>query len=344
MKPLPILLPVAWCYETIIRLRNMCYDRGIFKTSNAGIPVISVGNITAGGTGKTPFVEYLVRYFIGKGKRVAVISRGYKREGNLQVAIASAADDRGNAMTLGDEPYQIARKFPEVILMVDADRVRAAHTAVGNHHAEVIILDDGFQHRKIARDLDIVLIDGKKPLQRIQFLPAGEKREPVSSLKRASLIAFNGGESGGTVDMLASVNTIPSINITYRPKRICPINLGKEMPPYHLKGKKIIAFCGIGNPESFSNSLKGLGAVVVQMIPFADHHSYIKSDVEKIANVYRHEKADYIITTEKDAVRLDHAMREILPTDAAYYLEIETVITKGEKILESMLEKFLKTC
>jgi tetraacyldisaccharide 4'-kinase len=306
------------------------------------IPVIAVGNMTAGGTGKTPMVEYLLNHLIESGKRVALISRGYKRESSGPVAVQAGSIDRGNALMIGDEPYQMACKFPRAVVIVDANRARAARMAVDEYHAEVIVLDDGFQHRRLARDLDIVMIDGRTSLNNMRFLPAGYKRESVKSLKRADLLAYSSMNAGDTPETYPGVGDVPSIKISYRPKKLSRIDGEKELSIAQIAGKKVLAFCGIGNPNSFRRTLQSLGAIVGEMEIYPDHYQYNDADLLKIASRYKQERLDFIITTEKDAVRLDPVMLEILPRDKALYVEIEAVVTEGREILDSMIENVLK--
>jgi tetraacyldisaccharide 4'-kinase len=330
-------------YCGIISVRNMCYDRGIFRISKAGVPVLSVGNITAGGTGKTPMVEYLLNHLLKSGKRVALISRGYKRESSGPVAIQAGSIDRGNAVMIGDEPYQMACKFPHAVVIVDANRTRAARMAVDEYRAEVIVLDDGYQHRKLARDLDIVMIDGRTSLSNMRLIPAGYLREPLCSLKRAHLIAYTGLSAGYVPETCEGMENTPTIKVSYRPKMLSRIDGRKELLFSQIAGKKVLAFCGIGNPVSFRRTLQLLGANVAEMEIFPDHYQYCDSDIRKIKSLFEHERLDFIVTTEKDAVRLDPVLVELLPRDTTLYLEIEAVITEGRETLDSMIEKVLLT-
>jgi tetraacyldisaccharide 4'-kinase len=342
VKPLAILLPFSWIYCGIVKLRNRCYDRGLFRIFKADVPVISVGNITAGGTGKTPFVEYLIRYFLQRGIRVALISRGYKRKSSGPVAIQAGGIDRGNARMIGDEPYQMAGKFPHAVVIVDANRARAAKAAVDEYRAQVIILDDGFQHRKLARDLDIVMIDSKSSLTEMRYLPAGYKRESVESLTRADLIAYTSIATDTKTATQPVIGKAPSITVAFKPKALICLHERKKLSPDQISGKKVLAFCGIGNPASFNRTLESLGTKIVKMMAFPDHHFYSNTDIQKIRSAYEEGKFDFVITTEKDAARLDPVLLDMLPPDASLYLEIEAVMSEGREVLEAMLETILK--
>ena len=185
-----VALPFSWLYGAVISLRNLFYDTGIFRIEEIDVPIISVGNLSTGGTGKTPFVEFLLRYLLGKDKIVAVLSRGYGRKTRGTVVIDQSTLAHCTAESVGDEPYQIARKFPGAIVIVDESRVRGARIAKEKYRVDAIILDDGFQHRALKRNLDIVMIDGKNPITEMAMLPAGLRREPLVALRRADLLIF----------------------------------------------------------------------------------------------------------------------------------------------------------
>lgn len=186
-----MLLPFSWLYGLTMILRNWCFEVGVFHVEQVSVPVISVGNMTAGGTGKTPMVEYLIRFYLKAGNKVAVLSRGYQRDTNGTQIVSDGSNLEMTAEESGDEPYQIARKFPNVMVIVDEKRSRAAQIAINRFQPDVILLDDGFQHRGIERQLDIVMIDGRKALDRISLLPVGLRREPLSGLQRANLMAIS---------------------------------------------------------------------------------------------------------------------------------------------------------
>ncbi|MFH2004154.1 MAG: tetraacyldisaccharide 4'-kinase, partial [Bacteroidota bacterium] len=184
------LLPLSFLYSIIIFIRNLFYDIRVFGVNRVNVPVISIGNLTAGGTGKTPVIEYLVNYFKRKNIKVAVISRGYKRNTKGTLVVSDGSSIIAKPEQAGDEPYQIAVRFQEAVVIVDENRFRGAKLAVEKYKPEVILLDDSFQHRRIHRDLDIVLIDVTKPPHKEYMLPAGLRREPLSSLKRTNVLLF----------------------------------------------------------------------------------------------------------------------------------------------------------
>ncbi|MBI5214492.1 MAG: tetraacyldisaccharide 4'-kinase [Ignavibacteriae bacterium] len=333
-----LLRPFSWLYGFIVWIRNWCYDVGLFKIERVTVPVISVGNMTAGGTGKTPFVEYLVRYCSSKGKRVAVLSRGYKRNSQGTIAVGSGEVYRGNADSLGDELFQIARKFPNATVIADEKRIRSAKLAVKKYQAEVILLDDGFQHRSLGRNLDIVMVSGSTPLENIPLLPAGLRREPMSGLKRANVIV----ESGTTVQSLSDFDSIMKIKTEVKVKHLKQVFRNGLFEPKEMQGKTVIAVSGIANPERFHSTLESLGLNVRESLRFSDHHRFSIDDLKKIQSSSEKEQTEYIITTEKDAVRLlGMKEAETMFHERLLYVEIEMEIRQGKTEFHTMLDSII---
>ncbi len=302
-----ILAVLSWLYAAGVSLRNAAFAAGLLRTVKAGVPVISVGNITAGGTGKTPLVEYLIRYCTARGKVVAVVSRGYGRTSRGLRIVSDGRSLREDAGGGGDEPVQMALKFPGLRVVVAERRVDAALTAVRDLGAEVIVMDDGFQHRYLHRDLDIVIIDGRVDVRREPLLPLGRRREPLGSLRRASLIVFShlpaaegpvqAGAmavpyfSGVTAKMHHTMDGVWTLD-GCRP--------GGEV----AQGGTGLAFCGIGGPEGFLATLREAGLRIAGHAWFPDHHRYSPADVRGLQAKAEALGASYLVTTEKDAVRL----------------------------------------
>ena len=330
-------------YTAGIWFRNALYDKGIFRVRPVGVPVISVGNLTAGGTGKTPVVEYLLRYLLKHGKKVAVISRGYKRSTSGTFIVSDGRQIFGTAKVSGDEPYQMARKFPSTVVIVDEVRGRAARVAVNIHRADVIVLDDAFQHRSIARDLDIVMIDGQTILKEIPMLPAGIRREPLSALRRADiLVVSRSGDLNFQKEGFKQYSTAPIAKVEFKPKSLVHWSTLKSISCSDIKGQSCIAFCGIGNPMSFHNILKSIGFTVIEFIRFPDHHRYSSPNLKTIEEKFRSSNAQMIVTTEKDAVRLSPDETGIFSfTKSLYYLEIEAEIVEGELVFHQMIDATL---
>jgi tetraacyldisaccharide 4'-kinase len=273
-------------------LRNGCYDTFVSELW-LDRPCISIGNITTGGTGKTPLVIWLASELIHAGKKVAIISRGYK------------GDARGN-----DELELVSGACPKAICIANPDRVTAGRYAVEEHDVDVIILDDAFQHRRVGRDLNILLMDASCPLGYGHMLPRGLLREPVRGMDRAHAIIMS-HISSVAPEHLAELRSLctrhnPNADLfgcEHRPTGLLDPD-GRFEEISQLSGAAILAFAGIGNPDGFVRTLTNLGAKPKRMMPFADHHHYTLADCRKIADAARSAEAELVLTTEKDMVKL----------------------------------------
>jgi tetraacyldisaccharide 4'-kinase len=303
-----ILSLFSLLYRLIVHLRNTLYDRQILKPVKLSCPVISVGNITVGGTGKTPCVIALTQMLQRLGFQPAVISRGYGGKTPKPVNVVS---DQNNilldATQAGDEPLLIARSLPGVPVITGAKRKLTGQAAIDRFGVHVLICDDAFQHRQIFRDIDIVLLDAEKPLGNGHLLPRGELREPVGSLDRAGcLILTRSGETKPLhqdIARIANESHIPVFRAAHRFKEMIRPD-ESALPKEDLRGKKVCAFCGIAKPASFKNLLLEAEAEILAFIPFPDHYAYDRYDLEELEQKFRALNADYWITTEKDAMRL----------------------------------------
>lgn len=281
-------------YGLAVRARNRLFDTGWKTRHRAGVPVVSVGNLTLGGTGKTPCVEYLARFSRERGVRVAILSRGYGGSGGAN-----------------DEALVLEDNLPDVPHLQGADRVALAAAAVEELEAELLILDDGFQHRRLARDLDVVLLDATDPFGQERLFPRGLLREPPSSLWRADAV------------MLTRCDQVPEANVKQladRCRRLSPtrpvvatehrpvtwLQHGRPPRPVDaLRGRPVAAFSGIGNPESFRRTLRDVGVEAVAFRTFPDHHAYTRGDVDDLGGWARQQPTDTVLaTTQKDAVKL----------------------------------------
>lgn len=292
---IPFLDFLAFFYSKITQIRNYLYDKNILKSEKVNAYVIAVGNLTTGGVGKTPVVAEIAKYYINKGKKVAIISRGYggKLSNKEPRFVSLNGQIMHTAEEIGDEPYWFAENIPEASVLTCSSRVKAAKKAIQHIKPDIIILDDAFQHRKIQRDLNIVLVDSKKLFGNGKHLPAGPLREDLNNLKRADrLIIMN--KSGEDVDLKIFKNFFASEKTT----------LCKVIPSYtyNIKTTEILplksevtAICAIGQPEQFYNFVRQKFNLK-KTITFDDHHQYQKKDISKISG--------NIITTEKDAVKL----------------------------------------
>lgn len=334
-------IPFSLLYAFGIALRNFFYDNGIFRSTKLTIPVMSVGNISVGGTGKTPHVEYLARLCQKLGKKVAVVSRGYKRKTKGMFVVSDGETIFGNASDCGDEPLQLARAISGTVIIVDENRVRAAEYAQKNFFVEVIILDDGFQHRKIERSMDIVIIDAQQ--QDSMILPAGRRREPWRSLKRSDAVILSrwlpsdiAKENETKVRQYSST----VLKTKFEPKHLRNFRTNETLDLKMLVNEPVVAFCGIGSPRSFQEIIIAAKANVQAFLAYADHHYYSERDCEEIIRRVTETHSKYVVTTEKDAARLTEAIyANHTARMPLFVLEIDTQILEGEEILHSALNK-----
>ncbi len=340
----PFLLPFSWLYGFILYARNWCYDSGIFHTERIPIPVIAVGNITAGGTGKTPFVEYLVRWLLQRNKRIAVVSRGYKRSTKGTFIVSDGIKNYGSADQTGDEPMQLALKFPAVAVVVDENRVRGSLVVIQQSKPDVIILDDGFQHRAIERDCNILMIDGTISLSAMRMIPAGKRREPLSSLRRADMaVVSRTAISPELKKLMCDYSSAPMASVSFRPKKLVDSVSHRSFEFSEFRHNRCVAFCGIGNPESFVTTLSETGLTTVEVMRFPDHHHYSVEDIHNIKQKALENEVTMIVTTEKDAIRIaPELLRGFSDSIRLFFIEIEAVVTEGEKQLHDLIEKILE--
>ena len=267
-------------------------------------PVVSVGNITVGGTGKTPMVILLAKLLREKGHRPAVLSRGYGARTKAPVNIVSD----GNRILIGwheagDEPVLIASSVSGIPVLTGPRRFLTGRAALGHLGADVLILDDAFQHRALYRDIDIVLIDAARPFGNGRLLPGGPLREPAKALGRAHLL-IRTGSSREPESSLPEIPEMPSFRGFHRPLGVVEGKTGRLLPAASLQGQKVCAFAGIGRPEAFRRSLNELDSEIVSFRPFPDHHPYSRADLDSLRRLAAKTGADRIVTTEKDGVRL----------------------------------------
>lgn len=296
-------------YRTVIYLRNYLYERGIFKVIRLSCPVISVGNITVGGTGKTPCVMLVARILQNHGYRPAILSRGYGGKSAAPVNVVS--DGKSillDAETAGDEPLLLARALTGIPVLTGAKRARTGQAAIDRFGADVLICDDAFQHRQIFRDLDIVLLDSEKPLGNGHLLPRGELREPQEGLRRASCLVLTRSEKNDVLNQNVARIIKDWSTPVFRSVHSFEVMKNSEetvfLPPDSLRGRKVCAFCGIAKPVSFKKLLLEAGAEIKIFIPFPDHYAYHRFDLEELTRKFEEQNADYWVTTEKDAMRL----------------------------------------
>ena len=297
---LQFLRPLGWLYGAVGVLRVALYRAGIFSSYRAPVPVVSVGNLAAGGTGKTPLVDWLVREQLRRGRRVAVVSRGYGGSVVRGVGVVSVGGGPLLAPEVcGDEPYLLSRRNPEALILVARRRAEGVRMAVERFGAELILLDDGFQHLAVRRDLDLVLLDARCPLGNGRPLPAGLLREFSSALNRGDLFLLSRCPSPG-----ALVPPVPGPLMTSRHRLAAEAVAldGGNLPLAQLRGLRGVAFAGIADPAAFFTDLQQAGLDLTATVAFADHTGYDEVALARLGAASA--GADYLVTTEKDGVKL----------------------------------------
>jgi len=336
-------------FHVIIKLRRLLYDLRLLRDYTIGVQVIAIGNLTVGGTGKTPVVEKFARELQDQGRTVAILSRGYRskppplmkrlvdkmllREDRTPPRIVS--DGKSlllDSETAGDEPYMLASNLKDVIVLVDKDRVRAGRYAIEKFGCDTLLLDDGFQYWKLAgRRRDIVLVDCQQPFGNEHLLPRGVLREPPSHLARASTIFIT--KCNGSVSRLrariAQLNPSAGvIECVHHPLYFEDVFTGEQKGLDFIRGIKAAALSGIAQPESFEHSLVEQGAELVYTKRYADHHRFTQQEILNAVNRSKKRQAVAIITTQKDAVRFPKIDRRDLPI---YFMRVEIKILAGAK-------------
>ena len=302
LLPWLCLAPFGVLYGAVQRLRALLYRCGAFSSYRAPRPVVSVGNLTAGGTGKTPVVDAIVRHALQRGERPAIISRGYGGQIRSGVAIVSRGDGSGPLLPAehcGDEPFLLARRNPQAIVVVAPRRREGIEAAIHACGATLIILDDGFQHLAVQRDLDILLLDARRPLGNGSLLPAGLLREPPAAHSRAQLCILTRDE---VLAAPTPFSELATIRCRHRLATEFVALDGSRRAVRALTGRRGVAFAGIANPEIFFEALKALGLELTAAITLNDHAAYDAATLEKLRVAAL--TADFFVTTEKDGVKL----------------------------------------
>ncbi|MBN1153484.1 tetraacyldisaccharide 4'-kinase [candidate division KSB1 bacterium] len=334
------LLPLSLLYSMTMRLRNFMYDHHVLRSYRIeSCNIISVGNISVGGTGKTPMVEYLASLLLRHNKRPAILSRGYKRKTRHLQVVSDGVHIFGDPSLCGDEPYLLALNLPSVPVVTEKDRVKGAAFIAETFSPDFIILDDGFQHRRIQRDLDLVLIDASQGVGNGLTLPSGILREPLTGLRRADGVIMTRIDQGHDVEQTASrlhcyVHT-PPMKTIHRPIDLVSLISREPVGLHKLIKSRVLIFSGIGNPISFKKTVTSLGADVVNELVFPDHHSYIKADIDVLNDRAERHDAAWIVTTEKDAVRL---FSHPALTPRFVFVKIALEIIDRETVLIDMLK------
>jgi tetraacyldisaccharide 4'-kinase len=308
LAPLSIL---SLFYGWTVSARVFFYRKGIFHAHSLPCKVISVGNLTLGGTGKTPFVCLVAEMVHRRGHRTAVLSRGYKGSYGGPYALVSDGEKiLLDSRRAGDEPCLLARKLRGIPVIVGRERRFAGRYAIERFQTEVLILDDGFQHLAVKRDIDLLLLDSSAPFGNGRLFPRGELRESWKQARRADALVLTKGGGDDIINNLGKrfmnlSKDLPVFRVRYEPETIQVWGEERTRSPQDLRGKKIWAFCGLAKPESFEKTLRGLGAEVLHFEPFPDHFPFQEEDLERLQRSSRQAGAEAMVTTEKDMVRLE---------------------------------------
>ena len=348
---LAILKGLSCIFAAIVALRYFLYRVGLKRRHPLGIQVISIGNVTAGGTGKTPVTEIFARTLAAEGRKVAILSRGYRRKEapwwqrlftdviSPPLVVSDGKHVLLDSATGGDEPYMLAANLPGVAVVVDRDRVKAGRYAIKRLGCDTIILDDGFQYQKLKHSIEVVLVDSTNPFGNGNMLPRGILREPVRHLKRADIIFLTKcrGDVSAVVQEIRKYNKTAEIaECTHAPKSLKDVWSREEFPLTWLEGKTTCTLSGIASPKGFENSLRHLGAKVVWCERYADHHSYDSSEILYALNRTADMGADALVTTEKDAVRFPRF--ETSPV-RCLYLRIAIEILRGRESFQDIINR-----
>ncbi|MEA2012997.1 MAG: tetraacyldisaccharide 4'-kinase [Verrucomicrobiota bacterium] len=343
-------------YRSIVQLRLSLYSERIFRQRILGCLVISVGNLTCGGTGKTPVVEIFARTLAEKGRKVAILSRGYKsKKKSLLTRIFDKILNRedpprivsdGKQLLLdsehsGDEPYMLASNLPKTVVLVDKDRVKSGRYAIREMGIDTLILDDAFQYLGLRPRFNILLVDSTNPFDNHHLLPRGFLREPIKNIRRADVIFLtksNGGKHLKHIKHFLQKHNrrAEMIECTHKPKHLADIYTGKIEDLELLKGAKIACISGIAKPEGFEAFIRGLGGEILYFERFADHHRYQQQEIINFVNVSINKGATMILTTEKDAVRFPKLDRRDLQF---YFLRVEIDILSGQETFNECISR-----
>lgn len=347
----------SYVYRAAIKIRRLLYDTRIIRDTTLGVQVIAIGNLTVGGTGKTPVVEKFARELKDQGRTVAILSRGYRskppplsrrfidrlllrREHIPPRVVSDGKSLLLDSESAGDEPFMLASNLKDVVVLVDKDRVKAGRYAIEKYGCDTLLLDDGFQYWKLrGRRQDVVLIDCQQPFGNGYLLPRGTLREPVSHVARASVIFItkSDGNTRALRERIVSVNPrAPIIECVHHPLYFEDVFTGERKEISYIRERKIAALSGIAQPESFEHGLRRLGGRVVYTKRFADHHRYTQQEILNAINRSKKRQAQMLITTQKDAVRFPKLDRRDLPI---LFMRVEIQILAGASGFRECVKK-----
>ncbi|OPZ31196.1 MAG: Tetraacyldisaccharide 4'-kinase [Lentisphaerae bacterium ADurb.BinA184] len=353
-----LLFVLSRGYRGAVQLRLALFNEGLLRRHTPGCLVVSIGNLTVGGTGKTPVVEVFARTLAAKGRKVAVLSRGYRskrrplperlrdmfRHPDREIPPRCVSDGKRLLMDSamgGDEPYMLASNLPDVCVLVDKDRVKASRYAIRQLGCDTLLLDDGYQYLALRPRLNILLVDATNPFHNHHLLPRGFLREPIKNVRRADFVFLTKCNGSPSVRHLRTFirkhnPRAEIIECTHRPRHLVDVYTGERHDLETLRGKRLAAICAIACPESFEAFLRQLGGELVHCERYVDHHRYDQREVINFINASLSRQADLVLTTEKDAVRFPKLDRRDLPV---YYLRVEIDILSGRETFDDCITR-----
>ena len=354
-----LLYALSFIYERLVQLRLFLYRHRLFREHTLGCLVISIGNLTVGGTGKTPIVEKFAKSLRAGGRRVAILSRGYKsvprrtgkkswnpfakKKPDPPRIVSDGKTLLLDSLTAGDEPYMLANNLKDVVVLVDKDRVKSGLFAIKELKADTLLLDDGLQYLHLKHRLDIVLIDRQAPFGNEHLLPRGTLREPPRNLRRASYIFITKSTGEPNDELIQRIRrynrTAEIIECAHRPLHLQNVLTGEQVPLERLRDTYIGSICGIAAPESFEDGLQKLGARLELSKRYTDHHRYTEAELNSFITRCVRRDLEMIVTTEKDAVRFPRLTKSDVPI---YFLRVEIEILSGHESWEHCVARICK--
>ncbi len=352
------LLVLSWIFEGIVRLRLWLYHNRLFRDTPLGCKVVVVGNLTVGGTGKTPVVMKMAQVLARRGRKVAILSRGYKGSSDSMpkrfwrwltqgqrpepLVVSDGKKVLAGPAEAGDEPFMLATNLvgEGVVVVVDRDRVEGGRFALRRFGVDTILLDDGLQYLPLRGQINLLLVDSFDPFGNGKLLPRGILREPIQNLSRASYIFVTKSSGPPAPELVAKLRkhnpTAEIIACAHSPKELVEIDGPQRLPLTFLDGKRVASFSGIATPERFEDTLRKQGAILVSNRRFLDHHSFSDEDLDEVLEAALRTKAEVIVTTEKDAVRLQARFRPPIPL---MYVRLEVEILGDAEGFNAAVER-----
>ncbi|MEI8248010.1 MAG: tetraacyldisaccharide 4'-kinase [Lentisphaerota bacterium] len=354
-----LLFVISRFYRAVVQFRMWLYDKRIIRNRAIGCLVVSIGNLSCGGTGKTPVVEVFAKTLSHKGRKVAILSRGYRsKQRSMLVKLTQKFSSKkmevppkvvsdGKNLLLdsayaGDEPYMLANNLTDVVVLVDKDRVKAGLYAIDEFGTDTLIMDDGFQYMSLKPHINIVLVDSTDPFGNHHVLPRGILREPVKNIRRADYVFLTKSTGGNHLRHLKAFirrhnRRAEIIECCHKPMYLEKVyKKGEREPLEMLKGKRVAALSAIAVPESFEAFVRQLGGDIVEAQHFADHHRFTQQEIIDFINQAKKSKAEMIITTEKDAVRMPRLERQDIPV---YFMRVEIDIISGQESFDQCISR-----